>query len=68
MTQVTKQHPPLALHERAELEALRAAVDQAIRTLDSEADGPIMIDDGGAIREVVRHTAGLLKTARPCAA
>ncbi len=50
--------------DKAELEALRSAVDQAIGVLDSEITAPMLIDDGGAVREAARHSSATLKAAR----
>ena len=50
--------------DKAELETLRGAFDQAITMLDSEMTAPLVIDDGGAVREVARQASEALKRAR----
>jgi hypothetical protein len=54
--------------ERAELATLRQVVDQAVRVLTSEVTAPVVIGEGGELREVIAHTAQALRAARQTAA
>jgi hypothetical protein len=50
--------------EKAELEALREAVDETLLALGSEVTAPLIIDDGGAAREVIKTSRDRLKSVR----
>jgi hypothetical protein len=50
--------------DKAELQALRDAMDQTINALSSEITAPLVIDDGGAARDVIRASRDLLRQAR----
>jgi len=53
--------------DKAELQALRRVVDQAITVISSEVRSPLVIDDGGAAREVLKSAKHLLQRARSAA-
>ena len=48
----------------AELAELRDVTDHAIRVLDAEIRGPLVIDDGGVVRETAKQVTAVLRAAR----
>ena len=50
--------------EMAELVALRAVLDHAITKLDSGTSGPLVLDDEGHLRQIVKQTTHTFRVVR----